>query len=175
MADTCYFKTKVLIGWCLNGSWIVEMLHRKGVLVETVHVLCGQEEKSLSHIFLRDFFLSVWNSPRHNLQLPDFPTSMQDLWTSWRASHILSDLRLEWDMHFMVIVWSLWSEWNQRIFLVKARHSSAIFYSISVFVSFWLGHVTEKQGESLLLVMGIADLQERRAMIEQRGIRSWPS
>ncbi|XP_039119177.1 uncharacterized protein LOC120255416 [Dioscorea cayenensis subsp. rotundata] len=142
----CFWKNNCpkkinIFNWMVWKNKILSLenlaTRRCNSLPTTTCVMCHAGVESVDHLFLQCLVvLDVWGCFNRSLSLPGPPTSMCNLWLSWRTTVRLAD-RIWVDLVVKVLVWNLWLARNDRIFNAKILPVHCIVLYINRMLLLW--------------------------------------
>lgn len=110
---------------------------RYNTLPTTTCIMCHSAGESVVYLFLHyNFAEQIWGYFGCLLQLPDVPSSLQEMWSSWRLTLRLF-VREFGDLLIRAITQNIWIERNTRIFNDKSPHLSSIMLKIVYMLVLW--------------------------------------
>jgi hypothetical protein len=116
-------------------------------IAENRCALCGQDQETINHLFLLcTFTKQVWSYITHRLCLPEIPSDIRTLWTSWRTISINYSCQESWDTIIIAACWTIWIERNRRVFEGKQSLVTEVTHRTLSLASLW---VTNLQSRNL--------------------------
>ena len=85
------------------------------------------------------FTLQMWNTCKKNI-LSWLP-SIRELWANWKLHNIRTTVQNYQDTTVLVVVWSIWWEWNSCIFQRKGHPHEAVTGKVAFYVKLRLSHL----------------------------------
>ena len=93
-------KAKIMVSLTIRGRLNTkDLLASKGAQIAVVCILCGEEDETQTHLFLKcQWVTRIWASIKFRLCIVSDPVDILSLWSDWRHNAVSCQKKMKWDI-----------------------------------------------------------------------------